>query len=335
MKIRGVLLISLLLLTPVMLQAETISKLDLDRVREGEVIRVDLRHLQPTQPSVGYDQVFYKLGRFMRDTEKHFDEICENRGAIGVERFTSRSDIRDDASFTCKAETGSRPSEMKTVVIAPDGTLHLTDGHHTFNVFWHMNNGGPDFPAHVVVARDYRELGSMEKFWEQMVVDGNVWLYNHQGNKITPDELPKSLGVENFGNDQYRSIMYFSRGIAWHKPERMTNPETGERYTAIPFLEFYWTRELRKHLDLSQFDLSTSRGYNQAIRAASQIILSLDINDVGGSGRSVKSMGQYSAVNNNELDRINRPGRGKLSHMLFYKGRYGSNYQSKRLDLAS
>lgn len=313
--------------------------LDLATVREGDIIAVELRHLLPTQPSVGYDQVFYKLGRYQRDRDKHFDEICENRGAMGVERLSTRSDIRDPASFTCKAATGSRPGDMKTVVIAPDEALYLTDGHHTFNVYWHMDRGGPDFTAHVVVVGDYRELESMAAFWEQMQADGNVWLLNHEGAPITPEQLPTSLGLEHFGNDQYRALMYFSRGIAWHKPERMTNPETGERYAAIPFLEFYWARELRQRVDLTQFDLNESKGYNRAIRAVSDVILKLDLADVGGSGRSVKAMGQYPALNSIELESINRPGRGKLSHMLYYKKKHsekvqGSEYEHRRVATA-
>lgn len=324
----------LLCLGSMLLMAQA-QALDLANVQKGDVIEVELGHLLPTQPSVGYDQVFYKLGRYQRDLEKHFDEICENRGAVGVERFSTRSDIRDPASFTCKAATGSQPGEMKTVVIAPDDTLYLTDGHHTFNVYWHMNRGGADFSAHVVVAGDYRGLESMAAFWEQMQADGNVWLLDHEGVAITPEELPGSLGLEHFGNDQYRALMYFSRGIAWHKPERMSNPGTGERYPAIPFLEFYWSREVHQHVDLTQFDLSDSKGYNLAIRAVSDVILKLDLEDVGGSGRSVQSMGQYPAFNAIELERINRPGRGKLSHMLFYKKKHGSDYDQRKAAAAA
>jgi hypothetical protein len=336
MKIIGkVLKISVLLFFGSLLAPLQAQALELSSVSEGDVIEVELRHLLPTQPSVGYDQVFYKLGRYQRDLEKHFDEICENRGAVGVERFSTRSDIRDPASFTCKAATGSQPGAMKTVVIAPDDTLYLTDGHHTFNVYWHMNRGGPDFSAHVVVAADYRQLESMAAFWEQMQADGNVWLLDHEGLGITPEQLPTSLGLEHFGNDQYRALMYFSRGIAWHKPESMTNPETGERYPAIPFLEFYWAREVRQRVDLTQFDLNDSKGYNRAIRAVSDVILKLDLEDVGGSGRSVQSMGQYPAFNAMELDRINRPGRGKLSHMLFYKKKFGSEYDRRNVAAAA
>ncbi|QSA20742.1 chromosome partitioning protein ParB, partial [Vibrio furnissii] len=36
--------------------------------------------LKPTQPSVGYDQIYYKLGRYQHDAEKQFDEICEANG---------------------------------------------------------------------------------------------------------------------------------------------------------------------------------------------------------------------------------------------------------------
>lgn len=295
------------------------ARADLNAAKQGDIIAVQLDQLHPTQPSVGYDQVYYKLGRYRRDREKHFDEICENNGAKAVTRFTRNSSIRDLSSFECEEAVGSRPNEMKTVVLAPNGKAYLTDGHHTFNVYWLMDGGGPDFVNHVVVDKDYRQLPDMKAFWAQMEADGNVWLHDHVGQPITPADLPPSLGLEHFGNDVYRALMYFSRGIAWHKPERITNPATGERYPSIPFVEFYWSRELRKGVDLSQHDLNSRAGYNRAIRAVADFILKFESDDVGGSGRSAQSMGRYEAFNQNELDRINRPGRGKLIYTLEYK----------------
>lgn len=49
-------------------------------VSEGDVIKLGLHELKPTQPSVGYDQIMYKLGRYQFDQEKMFDEICEANG---------------------------------------------------------------------------------------------------------------------------------------------------------------------------------------------------------------------------------------------------------------
>ncbi|MGR5541140.1 ParB-like protein, partial [Vibrio campbellii] len=45
-------------------------------IAQGDVIEVELNQVIPTQPSVGYDQVYYKLGRFAHDKKKLFDEIC-------------------------------------------------------------------------------------------------------------------------------------------------------------------------------------------------------------------------------------------------------------------
>ncbi len=324
MKKRLVLLAAALMLQSGPAIANELSPSALIDVKEGDVIELRLRQMHPTQPSVGFDQVYYKLGRFEKDREKLFDEICENNGQKGVRRFSGSSDIGDPASFACLEPVGSRKNEMKTVVIAPDARPYLTDGHHTFNVYWHMAGGGPDFAAYVVVARDYRHLPSMDAFWQQMEADGNVWLLDAEGMAISTTDLPASLGLEHFGNDRYRSLMYFTRGIAWHKPERLTNPATGEPYASIPFVEFYWSREVRKEVDLAAFDLTKRRGYLAAIRAVGDVILKLQTQDVGGSGRNVKEMGQYGYFNRQELARIDRPDRGKLTYMLAYKSKAAS-----------
>ena len=291
-----------------------------DSVSEGDIITLPLRVLIPTQPSVSYDQIYYKLGRFERDRHKNFDEICENNGARAVSTIHRQSELNDLSSFECAEAPGSRPNEMKTIVIGPDNKPYLTDGHHTFNVFWHMPGGGPELNVFVRVDGDYRDAASMDAFWQQMKADGNVWLRDDHGNEITVEQLPPSLGMSHFNNDPYRGLMYFSRGVSWQKPERLTNPDTGERYAAIPFLEFYWTQEIRQHVDVNDFDLTQRRGYNAAIRKVSDVILGLDSDHIiGDSGRTARHMGQFGRFNSAELERLNRPDRGKLSYMLMYK----------------
>lgn len=276
-------------------------------VSEGDVINLGLHELKPTQPSVGYDQIMYKLGRFQFDQEKMFDEICEANGQKGVASIKAQAHPNIPSTFTCEMEVGARKQDMKTVVIAPNGEYYLTDGHHTFNVFYRMPQGGASFNVNVVVDKDYRNLKNMDAFWSQMAKDGNTWLFDSKGEAISYRQLPTSLGLTNFANDQYRSLMYFSRDVGWNKPDQ-----------PVPFLEFYWSKEVRKAIDVADFDLNSAEGYAKAVNAVSNYILSMNTTNVGDSKLSVKQMGQFSEYNQKGFDKLFKE-RGKVDYMLRYK----------------
>ncbi|WP_252031823.1 ParB-like protein [Vibrio sp. SCSIO 43135] len=273
----------------------------------GDVLKVPLADLKPTQPSIGYDQVFYKLGRYQFDVEKQFDEICEAQGQKGVKHFSEHSVPSLAASFSCEEPVASRAKDLKTVVIGPDDALYLTDGHHTFNTFYHMNGGGAGFNVQVRVDGDYRQLESMDEFWQAMEKDGNTWLYDHNNVAIRYNDLPSHLGMYNFNNDVYRSLMYFSRDIAWNKPKQ-----------PVPFLEFYWSKELRQLTDAQQYDLNSMQGYKQALEDVGKHLLSIDSDNVGGSKLSAEQMGIYPSFKQKGLDKVSREN-GKLDYMLRYK----------------
>jgi len=46
------------------LQADRCTNLARCSAKPGDLIEVSLRELHPTQPSLGYDEVYYKLGRY-------------------------------------------------------------------------------------------------------------------------------------------------------------------------------------------------------------------------------------------------------------------------------
>ncbi|MEG1117029.1 MAG: ParB/Srx family N-terminal domain-containing protein, partial [Janthinobacterium sp.] len=112
------------------------------------ILQVRLDELHPTQPAIGYDQVYYKLGRYAAE-EKHiadiakpkkFADLCEANGQgdvlPGTANVAGATLAAPPAGYRCKAAVGSRPDDMKTVVIGPRGIVYLTDGHHTFSTFW-------------------------------------------------------------------------------------------------------------------------------------------------------------------------------------------------------
>ncbi|WP_292414722.1 MULTISPECIES: ParB-like protein [unclassified Methylophaga] len=279
----------------------------LAQAKKGDVIPVQLHQLKPTQSSVGYDQVFYKLGRYEGDTEKKFDEICEANGQKAIKDYSSKSNVAVASSFECTDPVGTATKDMKTVVIGPDNGLYLTDGHHTFNVFWHMPDGGANFEVHVVVADDYRDLTSMDDFWSKMQAENNLWLYDDKFEPIDRSALPESLGLENFHNNLYRSLVYFSREIVWDKPK-----------PAINFVEFYWGKEIYNKVDLSQYDLNSMKGYKKAVKDVSDAILAVKSDNVGGIGMSASRMGQYEGFDKKEFEKLFRANK-KVDYMLRYK----------------
>lgn len=318
MKVAQALLL-LLLTSP--LRAEW-RNIDGQPAKWNDIIAVKLSDIAPTQPGLGFDRIFYKLGRYARDRSKVFDEYCEKNGQKGIRAFGPASNVHDPVTFSCLEPVGSERDQMKTVVIAPNNKLYLTDGHHTFNVLWHMKGGGPDLRMHVIVSRDYRNLTSMEEFWKQMQAEKNIWLFDVYDQPIGVAQLPVSLGLEHFQNDPYRSLMYFTRRIAWRSPGEKEVPEAqfyGDDYPDVPFVEFYWVREIRNQVDLKKFDLTTIDGYAAAIRALGKAVIAAKTKDLGGSGKSTQEMGQFTYFNEKELARISRPGTGKLAYMLKFR----------------
>lgn len=273
----------------------------------GDVIKLPIADLKPTQPSIGYDQVMYKLGRYQFDREKQFDEICEAFGQKGLKSYSDDSVPDVPSSFECEQAIGAVKKDMKTVVLAPNGDFYLTDGHHTFNTFTHMQGGGLDYQVNVVVDKDYRHLKDMTQFWDAMVKDGNTWQYDLNGEPITPQDLPTGFGMSNFDDDRYRSLMYFSRGVSWNKPK-----------SPVPFLEFYWSKELRQMTDASRYDLSSLNGYQLAIKDVANHLLAIDSDNIGDSGKSAEEMGLFNTFSDKGLEKLLRP-KGKLDYMLRYK----------------
>lgn len=114
----------------------------------GDLIDVTLGELHPTQPSLGYDEVFFRWAA----TPSVRTSRCSTRGAwpTGRARWPSAdpdSTVADRHSFTCAVpvglETPATTAGMKTVVIGPGGQVYLTDGHHIADSFWEVPGGGP------------------------------------------------------------------------------------------------------------------------------------------------------------------------------------------------
>ncbi|NHQ93773.1 ParB/Srx family N-terminal domain-containing protein [Janthinobacterium lividum] len=285
------------------------------------ILQVRLDELHPTQPAIGYDQVYYKLGRYAAE-EKHiadiakpkkFADLCEANGQGDVLPNTANVPgatlSAPPAGYRCKAAVGSRPDDMKTVVIGPRGIVYLTDGHHTFSTFRDADGGrNRQMKVWVKVSDNFSALGEAA-FWTRMREENKVWLKNGRNQAITPRQLPSAVGLQSLGDDPYRSLVYFTRGVGYEPPEHATE-----------FLEFYWADWLRgmPALDLARVDLRDSAAYANAILLAAQAMAALRPGDIVSGGKSARELGSLREVNREAFDEL-IDDEGKLRHTIAYK----------------
>ncbi|MGW4351131.1 ParB/Srx family N-terminal domain-containing protein [Nocardia sp. NPDC004582] len=291
---------------------------DLVDVRIGDVL--------PTQPSLGYDEVFYKLGRYTLGKDavnKKFDDWCEANGQVAAATVNPGAQLKDSSSFTCKVAVGSETPDsiapMKTVVIGPQGRLYLTDGHHTLTSFFETPDGGAD--THVRL----RVLGNLStlpdgKFWDAMKANGWTWLKDVNGNAIKENALPKSVGLANFADDKYRSMMYFARDIGFHEG-------------TLPFEEFYWGAWMRDNKVGGDWNRNDFAAYLAALKTVTQAQVALGPNAVVAEGKTAAQLDVLPAWNGGspedkgEFGKISKPYAdakpGKLGYAIEYRLRTG------------
>ncbi|MFZ7087643.1 ParB/Srx family N-terminal domain-containing protein [Curtobacterium sp. RRHDQ10] len=294
-----------------------------------DLVDVRIGDVHPTQPSLGYDEVYYKLGRYSaaisKDAvDKEFGDWCEANGQHDAVSAQPGATLRDPSTFTCDtaigAETADDVAAMKTVVIGPGGTLWLTDGHHTLTSFDETPDGGPDTHVRVRVLGNLSGLGEAD-FWSTMRTNGWVWLRDLDGNAITPSQLPTNVGLEHFEDDRARSIMYFARDVGYSADG------------AVPFQEFYWGAWLRAHPELGladwdQDDWAESLALVRTITEA-QVALPRDSVVDPESGSTAADLSTFTAWNDGkketkgEWDKLAKPYSdakpGKLAYMVEYR----------------
>ena len=285
------------------------------------ILQVRLDELHPTQPAIGYDQVYYKLGRYAAE-EKHiadiarpkkFADLCEANGQGDVLPNTANVPgatlAAPPASYRCKAAVGSRPGDMKTVVIGPRGVVYLTDGHHTFSTFWEADGGrNHQLKVWVKVSDNFSALDEAA-FWTRMRAENKVWLKNGRNQAITPQQLPAAIGLASLGDDPYRSLVYFTREIGYKPPAHATE-----------FLEFYWAGWLRGKpaLDLARIDLLDPAAYAGVILQAAQAMVALQPDDIVNGGKRAADLGALDKVERETLEELTQ-NKGKLGYAIAYR----------------
>ncbi len=262
----------------------------------GDLIEVTLDQLRPTQPSLGHDQIFYKLGRYSSTKDedrgkfnKRFDDWCETNGQGEAASVDADATLADPSSFTCSIPVGQETedslAQMKTVIVGPGGALYLTDGHHSLTSFWEAADGGPKTPVRLRVTADLSKL-STAAFWKEMRDKNRVWLEDENGRAITVDRLPSRLGLSRFHDDRYRSLVYFTRGIGYDQADG-----------SAEFLEFGWGTWLRERIDLDRYDSTSHSSYLDAVRDASEAMTDVPGDTVVSNGRTADEMGRLAEWN--------------------------------------
>ncbi|MGJ7529313.1 ParB/Srx family N-terminal domain-containing protein [Variovorax sp. GB1P17] len=281
---------------------------------------------RPTQPAIGYDQVYYKQARYrntavVKEWKKEFADFCEAAGLSDVDNntVTSNSVLNNPATFTCTGNVNAPDTTaMKSAVVGPRGVLYLTDGHHTLTSFWEApNGGGADVKVPVVMKGNFMSQNNAT-FWRGMRANKTVWLKLPDGRAITPADLPAQLGLSNgLQDDPYRALLYFTRDLGYKQPANSTE-----------FLEFYWSEWLQaspQNVKLSAYNLTNAASYLQAIGAASDLMNRADpATMIGSSGKTAKDMGQitkaYAPADLTALNvAVDQAKPGKLAYALNYR----------------
>ncbi|WP_254897672.1 ParB/Srx family N-terminal domain-containing protein [Kitasatospora sp. NA04385] len=300
--------------------------------RPGDLLDVTLDQLHPTQNAVGYDEVYYKLGRYASDKDqlngsanKRFDDWCSTNGQGAVAAAPAGATLADPASFTCTIpvgqETAASRAEMKTVVVGPGGELYLTDGHHTLTSFLETAEGGPKLHIRLIVQANWSTL-SKAAFWQAMQEHKWVRLVDENANAITVDQLPTRLGLADFHDDPYRSLVYFTRDIGYSVPD-----------DAAEFLEFQWGDWLRRQgVGLpGSYDRTDFASYLGAVRTASQAMSAAPGDTVVSEGATADQLGRLSPWNagkkptGGEFGKLSAPitdaKPGKLAYALDFRAK--------------
>ncbi|WP_432454551.1 MULTISPECIES: ParB/Srx family N-terminal domain-containing protein [unclassified Agarivorans] len=290
---------------------------------KGQFRWIKLGDLRPTQALIGHDQVNYKLGRYQAEPQKMYQEICESYGASSNKvKWNAQSSPLQPASFSCSQALVSRSSDVKTAIVAPDGQLYLTDGHHTFSTFMDMRRGGANMPVLVKIQENWSKPSiqtetPMAQFWQDLANSNNSWQFSVKGAAIDYQDMPKHVGRQFLANQAFRSLVYFANGIGWDKTQA----------TPINFLEFHWGQTLAEDISIDPARLSDSDYYLAKIeQVARQMLAYAPDKVIAQSHYSAQQLGQKKAWNKQSSKRFKQllcKGKkkhlGKLGYALSYQ----------------
>ena len=172
----------------------------------------------------------------------------------------------------------------------------------------------------VKVDANYSDMADAKAFWQRLVDERKAWLRDGDNQPVTVDQLPKRLGLASAGEaggmqeDRYRSLVYFTRDIAY------ANGGLPE------FAEFLWGDWLRRQvaagqlpalsaykmippatlagilavskLDKNLLPTDASDSYSAAVRDAASKMAALADGDVVFQDRTAAQLGRIAWVQN-------------------------------------
>lgn len=150
-------------------------------------------------------------------------------------------------------------SNILSIVIAPNGTLYLVDGHHRSRATMELaREEQQQYKIYLKVYKKFPQSQSqqaMNTFWNWMTTTHNIWL---KDNGVLKDTNALPTSVEDTTNDKYRSLTGWLGEAGW-----CFNEQVGQD---VNYLEFYWADYFRnlvkqnKLKDYSDPDITTAKG---------------------------------------------------------------------------
>jgi len=179
---------------------------------EDKPFSVKIKHLHPTQLSVGYEEVDKKVRKMKKLSDKELEDFIYEH--------------------------------IVPIILGPNNTMYIIDHHH-FCLAAHILDIDKVYGK---IVKDLSELTSQTpserimpisyKFWDHMNENKYIWLYDTNGNKINIPEflslLPSS--IKDLKDDPYRSLAGIVR------------KEGGYTKDITPFSEFHWANFYRNKI---------------------------------------------------------------------------------------
>jgi hypothetical protein len=134
-------------------------------------------------------------------------------------------------------------------VRGPEGQFYIIDGHHLGLALWQAAVS----EAYVQVIDDLSRL-SQEGFWNRMEAAGRLYLFDEEGRRIHPSQLPTRLHA--LRDDPYRDLA------------RSAREEGGFRKAKAPYSEFCWAGFLRTKIASRLVKANYAAAVRQAIAVA-------------------------------------------------------------------
>jgi len=202
---------------------------DLETLKPGDLFKVPVEKLHPTQFSVG-----------MVSAE------CKRRS---IENKFEKGELE---KFLCQE------GHLVPVIIGPpEKTFYLTDHHHLCTALWRADIPKAEKVAVAYVLLDWSDK-DLDTFWKDMVKNNFAWLRDEKGvGPLNPSLLPRHVG--EILNDPFRTLSRWIRDAGCYfkdelkdKDRNLCNQETFQptKQNAAFFIEFRWANFLRENVEL-------------------------------------------------------------------------------------